>query len=309
MVLDRSDVRSTMASYGASTRPTPTDFVACEYVRFYDSQPQEITADGSRAWYCRGQNFVLAYTQVESGVEFTRTNQPDEYTVFVPDRDGPSLDITAGSESANVPPYSIAFVPPGASRITVTGKGQVVRLFSVLAEDLVAKCSNAASYAQPHPNVAPLGAWPAPADGFKLRVYSLDVPKDPTRFGTIFRSTNIMVNYGEGSVGPRDTRRMSPHSHDDFEQCSLVLQGEYVHHIRLPWTANLEKWIEDDHTRIGSPSVAIIPPPSIHTSQALGSGRNQLIDIFSPPRFDLSERAGWVLNAADYPMPSREPGA
>jgi hypothetical protein len=307
MALDQSDVRSTLASYGASTRPTPTDFVPCEYVRFYDTEPQEATA-GARTWYARGQNFVLAYTQVESGVEWARTNQPDEYTVFVPDRDGPSLEITAGDESANVPAYSIAFVPPGNSRIKVTGAGQVVRLFSVRAQDLVARCSNAASYAQPHPNVAPLGAWPDPVGGFKLRVYSLDQPKDPSRFGTIFRSTNIMVNYGDGSVGPRDTKRMSPHSHDDFEQCSLVLQGEYVHHIRIPWTANLEKWIDDDHTHIGSPSVAIIPPPSIHTSQSMGSGRNQLIDIFCPPRFDLSEKEGWVLNAADYPMPRREGG-
>ena len=304
MVLDRSDVRSTLASYGASPRPTPTDFVPCEYVRFYDKPPQE-TTDGSRTWYCRGQNFVLAYSRVQSGVEFTRINQADEYTVFVPDRDGPSLEITAGGESTQVAAYSIAFIPPGDSRIKVAGSGQVVRLFSTRAEDLVVKCSNAASYARPHPNVAPLEPWPDPVGGFKLRVYSLDVPKDPTRFGTIFRSTNIMVNYGDGNLGPRDTRRMSPHSHDDFEQCSLVLQGEYVHHIRIPWTANLEKWIDDDHTRIGSPSVAIIPPPSIHTSQATGNGRNQLIDIFCPPRLDLSEKEGWVLNAADYPMPRR----
>lgn len=61
MALDQSDVRSTLASYGASTRPTPTDFVSCEYVRFYDTEPQETTA-GTRTWYARGQNFVLAYT-------------------------------------------------------------------------------------------------------------------------------------------------------------------------------------------------------------------------------------------------------
>src|SRR5438067_5863453 len=110
MVLDRTDVRSTMASYGATTRPTATEFVPCEYVRFYDTQPQE-TTDGARTWYARGQNFVLAYTQVESGAEFARKNQPDEYVVFVPDRNGPSLEITAGAESATVAPYSIAFVP------------------------------------------------------------------------------------------------------------------------------------------------------------------------------------------------------
>src|SRR5215210_8366327 len=114
MVLDRTDVRSTMASYGASTRPTPTDFVPCEYVRFYGTEPQE-TTPGARTWYARGQNFVLAYTQVESGAEFARTNQFDEYTVFVPDRDGPSLEISAGDETAIVPPYSIAFIPPGDS--------------------------------------------------------------------------------------------------------------------------------------------------------------------------------------------------
>jgi len=62
-------------------------------------------------------------------------------------------------------------------------------------------------------------------------------------------------------------------------------------------SALVQSWldVEDDHTRIGSPSVAIIPPPSIHTSQSMSSGPNQLIDIFSPPRFDLSDREGWVL--------------
>jgi mannose-6-phosphate isomerase-like protein (cupin superfamily) len=307
MVLDRTDVRSSLASYGASTRPTATEFVPCEYVRFYDTQPQETSATAN-VWYARGQNFVLAYAQVQPGAEFARTAQPDEYVVLLPDRDGAAVEITTGGSTSEVGAYTVSFVPPGDSRVRVTRAGQLVLLFTAAAEDLVRKCSNAASYGHAHPNVAPLTPWPDPVGGFKLRVYSLDAPKDPTRFGTIFRSTNFMVNYGDGSVGPRDTRRMSPHSHDDFEQCSLVLQGEYVHHIRFPWTADLSKWIDDDHTRIGSPSVAIIPPPSIHTSQSTGSGRNQLIDIFSPPRFDLSEKEGWVLNATEYPMPQREAG-
>src|SRR5438067_1183246 len=108
MVLDRTDARSTMASYGETTRPTATDFVPCEYVRFYDTEPQEMTT-GARTWYARGQNFVLAYTQVESGAEFARTNQLDEYTVLVPDRHGPSFEIAVGGDTVNVAPYSIAF--------------------------------------------------------------------------------------------------------------------------------------------------------------------------------------------------------
>jgi len=52
-----------------------------------------------------------------------------------------------------------------------------------------------------------------------------------------------------------------------------------------------------------SPSLAIIPPTVIHTSDNLGSN-GRLVDIFSPPRLDLSSTPGLVINAADYPMPA-----
>jgi hypothetical protein len=43
----------------------------------------------------------------------------------------------------------------------------------------------------------------------------------------------------------------------------------------------------------------------IHTTQDIGEGTTWLIDVFGPPRIDFSSRPGFVLNAADYPMPAQ----
>jgi hypothetical protein len=95
---------------------------------------------------------------------------------------------------------------------------------------------------------------------------------------------------------------MSPHVHADFEQASLCLDGSFVHHIRWPWGTDQRQWRADEHEICAGPSLAVIPPGTVHTSQQVGTGINQLVDIFVPPRADFSAMDGWVLNASDYPV-------
>ncbi len=296
-MFDSRDPRATLAAPSAASGVAS----AAGYVRFYAEQPRD-EDDTVKTWYARGQNFVLAFSEASAGASLPRSSQADEYMILLPDR-GTSAEIVTPTERRAVAGHHLAIVPPGESELRLTGGGRVVRVFSLRASDLMAQASNADAYEAEHASVASFEAWPEPPAGYRVRTYDLDVPDEPGRFGRIWRCSTMMINWNEPRPGPRDTARMSPHSHPDFEQCSLVLEGEYVHHLRWPWTTNLADWRDDEHEHIASPSVTVIPPPTIHTSQAISTGENQLIDIFCPPRMDFSMKPGWVLNAEEYPMP------
>jgi hypothetical protein len=298
---DASDPRAALAPAAKTISPPATAFAGAEYAKFYETKPQEEGPQG-KTWYARGQNFIVAYSQAQPGAVFERKGQPDEYVVLVPDA-ATALTIKAGEAAEKVAGHSLAIVPPGNSTVTVSKGGRIVHFFSTRSADLAAKCSNATSYASAHPNIPAFERWPEPRDGYRIRVYSLGVPPQPGRFGRIFRCTTFMINYLDPFTGPRDRTKLSPHHHDDFEQGSLCLDGAFTHHLRWPWTTDMNAWREDNHEYCAAPSLAVIPPPAIHTSEALDPGVNQLVDIFSPPRMDFSIKPGWVLNANDYPMP------
>lgn len=301
MAYDPTDLRSQLTSDSAGPPRSTGSNVAPQYFEFGKLAPSEITDKGSSQWWARSQTCVVNYVAAKAGDTFAVVEQPDEYMILAPDPEA-RLGLVAGDERLEATGRSLVVVPPGDSEITMGADGELIRVFSSVSDELCALCANNDFYAEPDPNVAPFDAWPDPPDGPRLRVYALDaVAPAPDRFGRIYRCSTVMVNYFYEDPDPRDPAKMSPHHHDDFEQLSLQLGGDYVHHLRTPWTVDMANWRDDEHQLCTSPSVTVIPPPSIHTSQSVGDTPHQLIDIFCPPRFDFSARPGWVLNADDYP--------
>jgi mannose-6-phosphate isomerase-like protein (cupin superfamily) len=273
-------------------------------VRWYDEAPQREGA-GFRDSIARGTNFVVVLTRAEAGARLARTAQVDEYMVLLIDA---AATIRAGGMTIEAGPESVTIVPPGDSDILMHGAGQVFRLFSHLAEDLAGLASNRDDFARRDPAVSPLVPWPAPADGLRLRTYRL---ADATRADSnmrIYRSTNLMLNVMKPRMVARDTTKLSPHSHADFEQGSLALQGRWVHHMRYSWGPDMSDWRDDEHVEVDSPSMAVIAPQAVHTSRNVNDGGAWLLDIFAPPRLDFSSRPGQVANEQDYPLPAVEAG-
>jgi len=298
MSYDSRDIRSTLP-----TRPPgaiPHDIAAADHVSFTEDVRRHVIGD-ARFGYARGQNMVIGYGELDGSCAIEH-DEVEESVMILPDTmrarisNGNDEDVTAQGRALIV-------VPPGRTVVELAGTGRIVRLVRV-SSPLSARAVNAASYESPHPNVAEYIRWPEPVGGFRVRTYRLDTPTlGDSRF-RLFRTQHFMVNYFEAGHGVRDPSSLSPHHHDDFEQCSLVLRGDYVHHLRWPWGTDSTKWRPDEHEHVSGPTATIIPPPVVHTSQSVGSGENHMIDIFSPPRADFSAMKGWVINADDYPPPT-----
>lgn len=299
---DKNDPRALLATQAAAKPKVFTSYTPSDYLRFYEDPPQQ-SDERARGWIGRGGAAVIVYSETKAGATFARRGQADEWVILLPDA-ASGAQLTIAGRAHDLAGYSITFVPPGDSVLTMPDGGRVVRMFtSAHASDLAGQASNAAGHRDPNPNLSAYAPWPVPTSGYKVRSYSLDVPDVPGRFGRIWRCTTFMVNLFAPQRGPRDVTKLSPHHHDEFEQYSLALEGSFMHHLRWPWTPNMKMWRGDENEFCSTPSLAVIPPPAIHTSRGLAPGANLLVDIFAPPRLDFSNIAGWVLNADDYPMP------
>ncbi|MCZ2839959.1 hypothetical protein [Modestobacter sp. VKM Ac-2985] len=294
------DIRSNLATAAPTRTVDPsTPIRPSQWIEFLSLPPAETTPNGSRTWIARAANLVIAYTEARAGDVFPRTGQPDEYAVLLYSDSAP-VTVTADGATESVAEEALVVVPPGDSEVRVDADGVLIRLFSTVADDLTASSVNAAVYTEPDPRAAPMVPGPDPVGGFRLRVYRLaETPIAEGRFGRIFRTTNLMVNFLAEEPAPRNAQKLSPHTHEDFEQISLAVKGRFVHHIRYPWGPDSAQWRPDENREIATPSICVIPPPTVHTTQGVGP-HQQLIDLFSPPRADFAA-SGWVLNADDYP--------
>ena len=275
---------------------------------FTEQQPQARGADGlSKTWITRGGNFAVCYCEVEPGAVLERADNPEEYMVIVPPGGAPAT-IAAGGESVAADADSLTIVPPGPSRVEARGRGVIAMIFSRASKDIMDLAANADVYADGGPELAPPDLWPEPHDGYRLRHYPLAQYFDPAGERIqprCFRSTNMLVNIFGHYFTRRDTTKLSPHWHDDFEQASLTLNGTWVHHMRYNWGADIKDWVPDDHAEMATPSGIIIPARAIHTSQDVGEDgpESSLYDIFCPPRLDFASKPGFVINEDEYPLP------
>lgn len=266
--------------------------------------PAHETEGSASTWWVRAANMVTAYSEGEAGAVLERADNADEYFVwalFSP------CQVTAGGETADVPAGSVVIVPPGASSVRFTEAGSLWRGFTSLNTDLLDKAPNSAEYASHPAGVAPVDPWPMPPDGYKIRVYRLD--DTPAGKPHCYVHRTAMTNFPwPVPTQPRKPTAMSPHTHEDFEQVSIIHSGTMVHHMRRAWSRNMNEWEPDEHVVCIAPAVAISKPPDIHTTQAVTSGdRVGLIDFFSPVRWDFSNVDGMVVNRAEYPMLAEKP--
>ena len=271
--------------------------------RHYDEPPQ-LTGAGFRSWITRGRNFAVVYTEAKAGKPVAGAFV-DEHVIYIVEG---RLRIVAGDETAVLEGEGLAIAPPGDCTITPDDDAAFIQIVTD-AEGVVVRAANATTYADGAPEVTATTPWPMPTDGYRLRTYPLAAIYASGGMVNAFRTRKLMVVPYARFLERRDETQLSPHSHQDFEQGSVALEGEWTHHLRVPWTPNRHHWRPDAQIDLLSPSTTIIPAGVIHTSEGTAGEGMRLVDVFGPPRMDFSLRPGVVRNADVYPMPEQTAAA
>jgi hypothetical protein len=211
--------------------------------------------------------------------------------------------ISKDGKSYTSPKHAVAIVNAGRYEVKLDGEGEAFVL-AVSRPDLDLASAINTDYGAPNPLVAPLGAPFKSLDaGEDVRIHTVEsivIPPDNGRL-RFLQTATMSINWVE-YTGLRSRNALSPHAHDDFEQCSLAIEGDFLHHLRVPWGPDADQWRDDVHLAAGPGTLMVVPPRLIHTTEGVGDGLHILIDIFAPPRRDFIAK-NWVHNAAQYVTP------
>jgi len=264
------------------------------------SQPASAASTDARRWTGRGQNFAVSWIRAGASSTSADVDSADEAMLLVL---GAPVGISGQGTSVQAPARSVCILPAKPWRLDLQ-PGATCAVITSLRDGAPAGALNEAAYAERDARIAPVGPGYRPLRaGHEVRILSIDsvsASKDKPRL-KMLQTATLSINWVEYD-GPRDRSALSPHAHKSFEQGSLALAGDFVHHLRVEWGEDANAWREDQHARLGSPSLMVVPVQMIHTSEGVGAGPHLLIDVFSPPRADFIAK-GWVANSGDYAAP------
>ena len=271
------------------------------FANFSDLAPEAINAH--RHWLMRAHNFEVEWVELAPGPTGAQYESVFESLIIT---EGGAMDVVTRSAHgmnfmASIPDHAVGILPAGRHQLTAKTPARVALITSQRSDIQGRRVINAEGCDPRDPRVLPTGKPYRrinPMEG--IQVLPLDMIKaspDKPRL-KMLQTETLSLNLVEYN-GPRNRAELSPHSHANFEQGSLALAGEFVHHLRVPWGGDANLWREDEHLSAGSPSLLVIPVELVHTTEGVGEGRHYLIDVFSPPRKDFISK-GWVFNSADY---------
>jgi len=258
-----------------------------------------VTQRGSQVWTYPGDPVIVSYAHLVDGDSLDGSGQVDEYMILLP-----SDRVRVAIKGPTTPPIdvtgpAVVIMPPGESHCEAVGAAGVIRLSPARSRAVIH-----ASDAVPGDSDVRQVRGPSfeNLNSDRPRAYALVDPSEDSGppSGRIFTSAHVMIHWIRPRVGRRDRTKMNPHSHRDYSQASLVLSGSYILHLRTPWNEDATRWRPDFHIRAESPSVTFMPKGIIHSTEWIGEGENRIVDVFSPPRRDIADTEGWVINADDY---------
>ena len=269
------------------TSVRPPSFVAFD---------NDANSEGARVQRARGQNFIVDWIDTLNGFTHSMTNA-EEAILVLTDAEG---HVDVSGQSFEAAKRSVSILPPGDVSVTLAGSGRMVVLRSAFGTDDARQSLNQDAYDVADPKVVAPQRYDLQPGTPGFRTHPIDSVRPASGRSRLkmLQSATMSINWVEYQ-GPRDRTQLSPHSHEDFEQGSLAIWGDYVHHLRVPWGPDSTLWRDDLHLPAPAPSLTIFPPGLIHTTQGQGDHYHLLLDIFCPVRADFRAK-GWIHNAGEY---------